>query len=484
MKQNYKNTENQSKLKPLEKTQKTILFIKKENPFNRLLLHLSYLILALVVILSGTQMTTAQTCNAYYDYVADGGDDNFIHFLDASNGDVISWSWDFGDGATSTEQNPSHLYSFHGDYFVGLYIETSDSCMDFYEQWITVGPCRAGFQWYADGLDVSFFDSSSLSTNNWSWDFGDGNTSAQQHPIHTYTASGDYNVCLTILTDKSCEDTYCDSVVVKNNSISSCSASGLVNDASCYGACDGDASAGSSGTAPFTYSWSTGETTQLISNLCAGRYDCTVTDADGCMDGFTVTVNEPAEVVASYTYSKSKVKGKVTYHFSDASSGNPDAWSWDFGDGSTSTEQNPDHQFSADGSYNVCLTASANSCEDIYCEIIEVGGGSKGGGKKTRNMIAEYHDDTFLGEMAPEVGNIYPNPVTKAAYIEINIENYSTIDVMVFNSIGQQVYNVIESLNFGEQQIELQLAHLPKGMYFVRMLINDSEPITKKFIKN
>ena len=250
-----------------------------------------------------------------------------------------------------------------------------------------------------------------------------------------------------------------------------CFSIGSSTDDSCLPGCDGSATASIiDGVAPFTYSWATGETTESIYNLCAGVYACTVLDANGCWSGFSVIIDNTT-LSAYYTYSKEKVKGKITYHFTDGSSGPVTAWFWDFGDGSTSSLQNPDHQFSADGSYNVCLTASADSCGDTYCETIEVGG-SKGGGKKPKSMIGGYN----------EVGDIYPNPVIREAYIDINIESHSKIDVMVFNEMGQRILSQNE-INISDQRISLQLADLPNGIYIARVSIDNNEPVIKKFIK-
>ncbi|PCH65963.1 MAG: hypothetical protein COC01_09050 [Bacteroidetes bacterium] len=253
----------------------------------------------------------------------------------------------------------------------------------------------------------------------------------------------------------------------------SCFSIGSSTDDSCLSGCDGSATASIiDGVAPFTYSWTTGETTHSIDNLCAGWYACTVLDANGCMSGFSVLVEDSTSIGAYYTYSKEKVKGKITYHFTDGSSGAVSSWYWDFGDGSTSSLQNPDHQFSADGSYNVCLTVSEGSCENTYCETIQIGGGSKGGGGKGKKMF----------DQTNEVGNIYPNPVIREAYIDINIESYSRIDVIVFNNMGQLVLSQNE-INIGDQKISLNLADLPNGIYIAKVSIDNNTPVIKKFIK-
>lgn len=71
----------------------------------------------------------------------------------------------------------------------------------------------AAFTWSADGLQVAFTDNSTNTPSTWVWDFDDGTSSTEQNPMHHYTASGTYNVCLTVANALG-EDTHCESVQV------------------------------------------------------------------------------------------------------------------------------------------------------------------------------------------------------------------------------------------------------------------------------
>ena len=86
---------------------------------------------------------------------------------------------------------------------------------------ISSGSCNADFTITPEYCQncFSFIDNSTSTSNivSWFWDFDDGNTSILQNPIHTYTDSGYYYVCLTIITDDTCTDTHCDSVYVQYN---------------------------------------------------------------------------------------------------------------------------------------------------------------------------------------------------------------------------------------------------------------------------
>ncbi len=128
-----------------------------------------------------------------------------VLFTDLSTGTPapVAWYWSFGDGSTSTEQNPTHDYASEGTYTVALrvtsasgtspvtskasYITVVDSTVDF------SGAPVAG----AAPLAVAFSDMSTGSPAAWAWDFGDGGTSTQQNPSHTYATEGWYDVSLT-----------------------------------------------------------------------------------------------------------------------------------------------------------------------------------------------------------------------------------------------------------------------------------------------
>ncbi len=126
-----------------------------------------------------------------------------VNFTDQSTGDITGWSWDFGDGGTSTLQNPSHDYVNPGNYTVSLTVTgPGGSDTNTKTNYITVEDPAvtanfSGTPTSGDApLDVAFTDNST-GASSWSWDFGDGGTSTAQNPTHTYTVAGVYTVTLT-----------------------------------------------------------------------------------------------------------------------------------------------------------------------------------------------------------------------------------------------------------------------------------------------
>ncbi|HXG26927.1 MAG TPA: PKD domain-containing protein [Candidatus Binatia bacterium] len=128
-----------------------------------------------------------------------------VVFTDASVGGPTTWNWDFGDGGTSTAQNPTHAYLSAGTYTVILTVTNSgDVDTRTRTGYITVGNPTPVADFTAStttptvGQAVSFTDLSSGSPTAWAWTFGDGGTSTSRNPAHAYNTAGTYTVTLTV----------------------------------------------------------------------------------------------------------------------------------------------------------------------------------------------------------------------------------------------------------------------------------------------
>lgn len=233
---------------------------------------------------------------------------------------ISGWSWNFGDPAsgaanTSTSQNPSHTFTAPGIYTVCLIITAANTsgtlCSDTLCKDVTVSisqPCDsldANFTYATNGLTGNFTDNSTIPSgatiSSWAWDFGDppsgaNNTSSLQNPSHVFTAAGWYIVCLKI------------SIIASDGT------------------------------------------------LCQDSI---------CKDVFIPGTNPDPCDSLSVWFSSS---GTMAMNFNDLSQASGGliitSWSWTFGDpasgpANTSTLQNPLHNFTAPGTYLVCLTVTA-----------------------------------------------------------------------------------------------------------------------------
>ena len=131
-----------------------------------------------------------------------------VQFYSDFSGPVNSFEWDFGDGTSSSGSNPVHLYTSAGSYSVSLTVVEGPGGTDTYtiENMITVNepqtPPIANFATDVNlgliPLEVQFSNQSQNQIDSYLWDFGDGNTSVDEAPSHTYTIAGDYTVTLTV----------------------------------------------------------------------------------------------------------------------------------------------------------------------------------------------------------------------------------------------------------------------------------------------
>ncbi len=331
-----------------------------------------------------------------------------VQFTDASSGDPTSWSWDFGDGDTSNAQNPEHTYAAAGTYTVSLTVSKGvfnagihssrirvphgapltasnggESDTETKTDYITVTepsvPPVAVFSGTPTSgdvpLTVQFTDGSSGVPTSWSWAFGDGETSVVQNPEYTYTAAGTYTVSLTVSNavgeDTLTETDYILVTAPPNPPVAGFSATPQSGDVPLIVQFT-DASTGS----PTSWSWVFGDgetsTAQSPSHTytAAGTYTVTLTatNPDGSdsetKTGYIAVTEPPAPPVAAFSGTPTSGDAPLTVQFTDASNGDPTSWSWTFGDGGTSAAQNPEHTYTAAGTYTVSLTATSSAGSD------------------------------------------------------------------------------------------------------------------------
>ncbi|MBK9451982.1 MAG: PKD domain-containing protein [Bacteroidetes bacterium] len=289
-------------------------------------------------------------------------------FTDNTLNTPISWSWNFGDGNTSTLQNPTHTYAAAGSYSVCL--TATNACgINVSCQTVTVcQPPAAAFSNTANLLQLSFADASTGVPTSWSWDFGDGGTSTSQNPSHTYAAPGTYNVCLTA-TNACSTSTSCQNVTV----VCPPPVAGFSTIVLGFQA---NFTVQSTSTGTPTYSWDFGDGgTSVLFNpshtyAVGGLYNVCLTMTTECG---TDTYCDTISVACPTPGTDFSFAGNLSsMAFTDLSSNSPNAWAWDFGDGGTSTLQNPTHAYAVVGLFYVCLTATNDCGASTMCHDVDV----------------------------------------------------------------------------------------------------------------
>ncbi len=305
-----------------------------------------------------------------------------VNFTDLSPG-AVSWSWNFGDGTpVNNTQNPSHTYTIVGSYNVTLISTNAIGCTDTttINNYITVNTSPT-VSFTADDttscsnpFTVNFTDLSPGAVS-WSWNFGDGTpVSNNQNPSHNYLNFGNYDVSLTITDGNGCTGT-----LTKNNYIQIIPPTADFSSDTTRGCQPLTVNFADSSTSinPISsWSWDFGDGTPLNNfqnptHVFAdtGTYTVTliITDDQGCKD--TVTMVDYIQVgippVTNFGADDTIGCHPLTVQFTDSSSTYANEWLWDFGDGGTSTDQNPNHTYAGDtGFFTVSLVALFNGCPD------------------------------------------------------------------------------------------------------------------------
>lgn len=401
-----------------------------------------------------------------------------VAFSDSSlsSSGILSWAWDFGDGATSTEQNPTHHYAQTGSYNTTLYVIGNDGCnsdtltipIDVYPNPIANFSSLDGCL----GYTTSFSDQSTISSGsitNWDWDFGVTPTqnSSNQNPTYTYTNSGAYSTSLITTSNKGCKDTVVKTVNVNPFPVADFTVS---NTTGCSPFCvdfinNSTISVGN--IAQWTWNLGNGaSSTEETPNNC---YNNTTTAANsypvelivksdkGCSDtllkpNFITVYPQPK---AQFTANPLVVDLNNTEITFTNSSINATSYSWDFDDGSaTSNSVNATHAFPSTGSgeYLVILTAKNSiGCMDTASVKITV----------------------TAPDPIYEVPNVFsPNDDGKNDTFQlINPENIAETSITIFNRWGNIVFENM-SFNFiWDGKTTITKDKCSAGVYFYKLKI-------------
>lgn len=300
----------------------------------------------------------------------------FSDFSSAGSGNTnTGWRWDFGDGTTSTLQNPSVSYTSAGSYAVTLRVTNDKGCTNIVTRpgYIQVTPgVTAGFTHSLPTVcsapaTINFTNTSTgPGTLSYIWDFGDGGTSSLPQGPYTFTSNGTYHITLIATSNSGCEDTATTTIVVgEPNTTFEIQGSSCSNNATKF--------INTSVPAPVSSQWDFGDGTisnqisPVHSYAAPGNYTVKlVNNYNICTDSTSKTITVLPPFSADFTSPDTILCNRpFTSNFQDRSSGVPISWQWNFGDGNTSADQHPSHTYANFGNYTVKLiVANQDGCTD------------------------------------------------------------------------------------------------------------------------
>ena len=302
-----------------------------------------------------------------------------LSFMNTSNL-AVDFLWDFGDGETSTLNNPAHFYDSAGSYEVKLYATTLEGCIDSSASSITVlTPPTADFNVSTDSIcenqDVVLTSISIPTPLSCFWDFGDGSTSNECTETHAYETAGDYIATLTITDSDGCrgsaqqlvhvapvpipafvfiKDQECSPVeVIFTNQT-------LLGESYMWAFGDGNTSMKTNPT--HTYTAGGDYTVQLIAinGVCSNS------------TSQTVSINQTPAAAIAQPIGGAQGCAELEVAFTASPVGSSYTYKWDFDDNLVSFEPTPIHIFQAPGVFNVTLIVGDGPCADTATIAIEV----------------------------------------------------------------------------------------------------------------
>lgn len=402
----------------------------------------------------------------------------------AGTADGFIWIW--GDVTTTTGlRDAAHNYTFENYFNICLVRkETGLNCPGTICKQVLISgdSCYTDFKTSInqETKTVSFYNNSYWFANtDFTWYFGDGDSSIGSSPVHTYSSLGTHKVCL-VKRNAACTDSICKIIELDGRYPCSASFSQQQDSVNHRLIRFVNLSKGRS----LSYQWCVGstginDTTKDLSHLFPhdGYFDVclNIQEADSfCNSSMCAKVLIYSDTVgchAVFTYDaiKDSVNQNTQVTFVNQSPGMHKVSSWNFGDGSTSNDHSPKHTYTQSGMFTVYLAVhdTLKYCTDTLYQFIEI----------TRDTTTGLSDDFSLQHL-----QLYPVPFTDKLNIKYHALRDQIITVKIINILGSTELTETHSVSGGNHEIEVNTKQLNKGVYFVEVS-SFTGSVTRKVIK-
>jgi gliding motility-associated-like protein len=270
---------------------------------------------------------------------------------------AVQYLWDFGDGTSDTSPNPlPHTYGSPGTYIIDLTVTNALGCTHSLSRTVHVyAPPTVGIQVanLCFGETAQFTPVIGTDPGNpvttWAWDFGDGNASTDENPSHAYALAGTYVITLAVTTPY-CGNTGTQWVSVQAKPVAAFTPSAVLGcspmpvsfsngstGATQYQWLFGDGQTDTAADPSHTYTnYGTSDTVYTVTLIAASPF--------GCADTASVDITVAPGVQAGFTHNAQPMCAPMDVGFVNTSTG-ATTYLWDFGDGTTSTAEDPQHTY-------------------------------------------------------------------------------------------------------------------------------------------
>ena len=382
---------------------------------------------------------------------------------------ATSYSWNFGDGQTSTLPNPSHTYANCGTYTVTM--TATNLCGDDVSTaaiTIGIGDPVANFSSSVDSLTATFSNTSTNATS-YLWNFGDGQTSPEVTPMHTYADPGTYTVSL-IATNICGSDTFSQTVVISPVGVAPIADFEADKMVVCVGDTVRFTNLTSNGESfvwwfPGAEPMNSTETNPVVVYVMPGEYVVALTasnpfgDDHEMKEEFIIVLPLP---IADFGVDTNGLAVVLTDNSQHA-----DSYEWDFGDGQTlnNSADTIEHTYSMPGIYTIRLTIQNECGVSILEKTVAVG--------TVSTEIATWLD-TF---------RLFPNPNNGAFTLEMSGEVEGDVEFSLFSLDGRLLRRETATFGNGTLLQNFDYGDLPPALYLLRIRAGEKTAFEKVMIQ-
>lgn len=287
---------------------------------------------------------------------------------------ISTWDWKFGGNDIASIQNPKHTFTTKGDNTVALTVKTNFGCSSVKQKTFSFNPSPPSDFTYStacNNLPVNF-TSSTGSIYSWQWQIGNKSYDVA-NPVHVFRTPGSYDANLKVVGINGCESNTFQSINVPVPLIPEFTVEkNCINENAVFT----DVTIGDD--AVVEQSWNINDEENLVGNPVIYKFKTlgeknilfTVKSKVGCTYTSTRNISVVNFPNAGFTSNQDIGAPPVAISFSNTST-DASKYLWDFGDGKSSEEKSPEHNFTATGNLNILLTAfNEEGCSDQFIKTI------------------------------------------------------------------------------------------------------------------
>lgn len=443
--------------------------------------------------------TVNTSCNAAYSSYTDSTN-CWTYFTNASTGTNLTYKWYQMPGMSliSTSANPAFTLG-NGSHTIALYTYSNGVFCDSTVHTVNVncnpsgGNCNAVFSTYTDPSSCfTHFYNNSTGSGSLSYRWyelpGMNLLSAASSPVLSL-GSGNHTIALYAYSNNQfCDSTLAVVNVTCNPSGGNCNASFTHSVLPNCGAYFYSTSTGTN----LTYEWRNSGYPGILST--ANSFTTTLPSGSNWIslyvfsngqfcDSTTVNVNcnVPCQANSQFTVFADSVNAGNYFAYNQSTGSSALTYLWDFGDGNTSTQAYPFHQYATPGHYVICLTVTATSgsvsCSDISCDsssVQRIASGYLMSKIQVVQSATAVKENTLLKNLS-----IYPNPVENELTVEVELAREEKIYYVITDALGK----VVAKNELTSSKTTINTATLDRGIYFLSVTSNDQVLKTTKLMK-